>query len=46
MDAATIAQVPFAGPDRVRGVLRNYNSDAFDTLHPHGARVAIVVDRA
>jgi transposase len=34
MDVAMIAQVTFTGPDRVRDVLHNFNSDGFDSLRP------------
>jgi len=34
MDAARIAEVTFASPDRVRDVLHNFNTDGFDSLVP------------
>ena len=34
MDISQIAQVTFAGPDRVRDVLHNFNLDGFDALYP------------
>ncbi len=37
MDAAGIAKVTFASPDRVREVIRNFNADGFDALYPRYA---------
>jgi transposase len=34
MDAAAIAQVAFTSEDRVRDVIRNFNSDGFSSLYP------------
>jgi transposase len=34
MDAAGIAAVTFASPDRDRDVLHNFNTDGFDSLQP------------
>src|SRR4051794_41574701 len=34
MDAARIAEVTFAGADRVRDVIHNFNADGFDALYP------------
>ena len=34
MDAAGIAAVTFTGPDRVRDVIHNFNTDGFDSLQP------------
>src|SRR5690242_1400298 len=34
MDAAAIAKVAFTSEDRVRDVLRNFNTDGFDSLYP------------
>lgn len=37
MDVAPIAEVAFTSPDRVRDVLHNFNTDGFESLHPHYA---------
>ncbi|EMQ99984.1 helix-turn-helix domain-containing protein [Paeniglutamicibacter gangotriensis] len=37
MDVAAIAEVAFTSLDRVRDVLHNFNTDGFDSLHPHYA---------
>lgn len=34
MPVAKIAEVTFTGPDRVREVIRNLNTDGFDSLYP------------
>ena len=34
MDVAQIAGVAFTSPDRVRGVIHNFNDDGFDSLYP------------
>ena len=34
MDVAGIAKVTFTSPDRVRGVLNNFNEDGFESLYP------------
>jgi transposase len=34
MEVATIAQVTFTSPDRVRDVIHNFNTDGFDSLRP------------
>src|SRR5438477_11916433 len=34
MDVAAIAKVAFTSEDRVRDVLRNFNTDGFDSLYP------------
>jgi transposase len=34
MDAAAIARVAFTSEDRVRDVIRNFNSDGFSSLYP------------
>ncbi len=37
MHVAAIAEVAFTSPDQVRDVLHNFNTDGFDSLHPHYA---------
>src|SRR5271155_2537549 len=34
MDAAAIAKVAFTSEDRVRDVIRNFNTDGFSSLYP------------
>jgi len=34
MDGAQISTVAFTSPDRVRGVIHNFNDDGFDSLYP------------
>ena len=34
MPVAKIAEVTFTGPDRVREVIHNLNTDGFDSLYP------------
>jgi transposase len=34
MPVATIAEVTFTSPDRVRDVIHNFNADGFDSLKP------------
>jgi transposase len=34
MDVASIAEVTFTSPDRVRDVIHNFNADGFDSLKP------------
>jgi transposase len=36
-DVAAIAEVAFTSLGRVRDVLHNFNTDGFDSLHPHYA---------
>jgi transposase len=37
MDVAQIGEVAFTSPDRVRGVIHNFNDDRFDSLYPRYA---------
>ncbi len=37
MDPTHIAEVTFTSPDRVRDVIHAFNTDGFDSLHPHYA---------